>query len=135
MFSGLPNKITRGHSCLSCQQRKVRCDGQRPCSTCTKTGDACAPAKSSKTLKRRDAPVSDRLLSRLKRCEELLQAHGIKIEDDLTSNDRHRTRDMPAPASNNDDGQMIVESGHSRYLEKYGFPDLSKSLPQSRPDL
>lgn len=123
------NKITRGHSCLSCQQRKVRCDGQRPCSTCVRSGDQCAPAKSLKTIKRQDARsglVNDRLRSRLKRCEELLQASGIKIEDDVAPDERVQRdslRDVDTPASNVDDGQMIVEHGHSRYLEKCALLD------------
>ena len=50
-----------------------------------KSGDECTSAKVSKASRRRDVGsgiVSDRLLARLKRCEELLQAHGVKIEDD-----------------------------------------------------
>jgi Fungal Zn(2)-Cys(6) binuclear cluster domain len=119
------NKITRGHSCLSCQQRKVKCDGQRPCSTCVKSRDECTPAKFSKAFRRRavrSAASSDLLLSRLKQCEELLQAHGINIEDERVVSDNHGAQDARAPASNSDEGKMIFDQGRPRYVEKYCYP-------------
>ena len=72
-------------------------------------------------MQRRDARSglkSDRLLSRLKRCEALLQTYGVKIEDDYDAGDKDSTRDAPAAATSSDDWQMIVEQGRSRYVEK-----------------
>lgn len=63
--------------------------------------------------------ISNRLLSSLKRCEELLQARGVKLEDDPATSDTKSSQDILAPASTIDEGQMIDEHGHSRYLEKY----------------
>ncbi|KAK1994352.1 hypothetical protein LX36DRAFT_641563 [Colletotrichum falcatum] len=34
-------KITRGHSCVPCQQRKIRCNGQAPCAYCMRTRKDC----------------------------------------------------------------------------------------------
>jgi hypothetical protein len=34
-------RITRGHSCVPCQHRKIRCTGQAPCAYCIKTGKDC----------------------------------------------------------------------------------------------
>ncbi|KAI5456769.1 fungal-specific transcription factor domain-containing protein [Mariannaea sp. PMI_226] len=34
-------KITRGHSCVPCQHRKIRCNGQTPCAYCIRTGKDC----------------------------------------------------------------------------------------------
>ncbi|UZP35096.1 hypothetical protein NXS19_002912 [Fusarium pseudograminearum] len=34
-------KITRGHSCVPCQHRKIRCNGQTPCAYCIRTGKEC----------------------------------------------------------------------------------------------
>ena len=116
-------KITRGHSCLSCQQRKVRCDGRRPCSSCTKSGGECISAKVSTASRRRDVGsgiISNRLLARLKRCEELLQAHGTKIEEDCAAGESDGIKLAAASASKVTGGQMILEHGHSRYIEKYG---------------
>jgi len=33
--------ITRYHSCLRCQQRKIKCDGQNPCAACQKANAEC----------------------------------------------------------------------------------------------
>ncbi|KAF6835656.1 fungal specific transcription factor domain-containing protein [Colletotrichum plurivorum] len=34
-------RITRGHSCVPCQNRKIRCNGHAPCTYCIKTGKEC----------------------------------------------------------------------------------------------
>lgn len=34
-------KVTRGHSCVPCQHRKIRCNGQTPCAYCIRTGKEC----------------------------------------------------------------------------------------------
>jgi hypothetical protein len=74
-------------------------------------------------LGRRDARsgiINEHLLSRLKRCEELLQAHGLQIEDDRLGGEKD-TSMKAAPVSKSEEGQMIVEHGQSRYVEKYDF--------------
>ena len=89
-----------------------------------KTGDECGSAKSFKAVRRRDTGsgvVSDRVLARLKRCEELLEANGVKIENEPANGDRDNARDT-ASASKAADGHMIVERGHSRYIERKGYP-------------
>jgi Fungal Zn(2)-Cys(6) binuclear cluster domain len=129
-----PTKITRGHSCVPCQRRKVRCDGNRPCAACVKSGGECTSARSLKALRRRDAgagATADRLLARIRRCEELLQVQGVNVEDDGVAGDVDNARQASstATASKTADGQMIVEHGHSRYIERYSFPFLGQSFP------
>ena len=127
-------KITRGHSCILCYQRKVKCDGQRPCSTCRKSQAECisktptAPRRKVKTL----AAKEDQLLERLRRCEALLKLHGLNLDDNEgitgtctadTVNARgvHEESKSPDshPGTEVDNGKLIVEDGHSRYIEKY----------------
>lgn len=73
-------KLTRGTSCVLCQQRKVRCDKQKPCSNCVKAGAECRvvppqpPRRRKKRLQERD------LLERLKKYEDLLREHNIDFE-------------------------------------------------------
>lgn len=115
-------KVTRGHSCLACYQRKVRCDGKRPCSTCAKNGTECRPAtRQAKALRSREAPNAtdhDRLLTHLRRCEELLVAHGIDVEThQRTSGDDVSMRESLSPGVEDDDGHMIVQHGHTRFVE------------------
>lgn len=73
-------KLTRGTSCVLCQQRKVRCDKQKPCSNCVKAGAECRvvpplpPRRRKRRLQERD------LLERLRKYEDLLRQHNIKFD-------------------------------------------------------
>lgn len=112
----MSTRTTRGHSCVLCQQRKVKCDGKRPCSTCLRSGDECnsgvrnKPPRARQRLNRTGARVDD-LLLRLKQCEDALQAHEITVDDEPAP--------APVTSSQNTQGQMIVKGGDSRYVDKY----------------
>ncbi|KAM3519302.1 hypothetical protein NHJ13051_007593 [Beauveria bassiana] len=87
-------KLTRGTSCVLCQQRKVRCDKQKPCSNCVKAGADCRvvppqpPRRRKKRLQERD------LLDRLKKYEDLLRKHNIKFDAlDIKSEATHEDVD------------------------------------------
>ncbi|KAI0395124.1 hypothetical protein F5Y17DRAFT_225553 [Xylariaceae sp. FL0594] len=77
-------KVTRGHSCVLCQTRKVRCDKKKPCSNCAKAHVECRvvppqpPKRGKKHIPER---VSERdLIERLRKYEALLFQHGIDFE-------------------------------------------------------
>lgn len=74
-------KVTRGHSCLLCQQRKVRCDKSKPCSNCVKAGVECRviPPQPPRRRKKR-VPERD-LVERLRRYEVLLSQAGIEFDE------------------------------------------------------
>lgn len=73
-------KLTRGTSCVLCQQRKVRCDKNKPCANCVKAKVECRvvppqpPRRRKKRLQERD------LVDRLKKYESLLSENGVKFE-------------------------------------------------------
>ncbi|KAG5981389.1 hypothetical protein E4U54_006652, partial [Claviceps lovelessii] len=73
-------KLTRGTSCVLCQQRKVRCDKKKPCAGCVKLGVDCRvvppqpPRRRKKRLREKD------LLDRLRKYEALLTENGIKYD-------------------------------------------------------
>ncbi|KAI1487406.1 hypothetical protein F5X96DRAFT_150373 [Biscogniauxia mediterranea] len=73
-------KVTRGHSCVLCQQRKVRCDKKKPCSNCVKAGVECrvVPPQPPRRRKKR-IPERD-LVDRLRKYETLLSQNGIEFE-------------------------------------------------------
>lgn len=73
-------KVTRGHSCILCQQRKVRCDKSKPCSNCVKAGVECrvVPPQPPRRRKKR-VPERD-LVDRLRKYEAMLTQHGIEFE-------------------------------------------------------
>lgn len=73
-------KLTRGTSCVLCQQRKVRCDKNKPCANCVKAKVECRvippqpPRRRKKRLQEKD------LIDRLKKYETLLAEHGVKVD-------------------------------------------------------
>ncbi|KAF4434828.1 Zn(2)-C6 fungal-type DNA-binding domain, partial [Fusarium albosuccineum] len=73
-------KLTRGTSCVLCQQRKVRCDKNKPCANCVKANVECRvippqpPRRRKKRLQEKD------LIDRLKRYESLLAEHGVRVD-------------------------------------------------------
>jgi hypothetical protein len=85
-------KLTRGTSCVLCQQRKVRCDKNKPCANCVKAKVECRvippqpPRRRKKRLQERD------LIERLKKYESLLAENGVKFESigqELRSSDNN----------------------------------------------
>lgn len=121
MLSSGP-RITRGHSCDFCQQRKVRCDGHRPCSTCLRNGQECIRRIRPKTQGRKNkdsavAGVADHLARRLELCERALQAHGISL-DDRGEPDKKPSLRLTNSSRSAPEGHLISEKAQSRYVEK-----------------
>ena len=72
-------KLQRVLACVSCQQRKVRCDRNFPCANCIKSRTQCIPATQVSRRKRRRLPERD-LLQRLRKYEDLLRQNNVKFE-------------------------------------------------------
>jgi len=68
------------HPCVLCQQRKVKCDRELPCSNCQK---ACAECISPSTLpprpRKRRFPEAE-LLARIRKYEHHLRSYGADID-------------------------------------------------------
>ncbi|KAL4894055.1 fungal-specific transcription factor domain-containing protein [Aspergillus ambiguus] len=69
--------LTRGHSCVLCQQRKVRCDQEKPCSNCVKARAECRVAPPAPRRRRARKLQGYELIERLQRYETLMSQHGI----------------------------------------------------------
>lgn len=65
-------------ACVSCQQRKVKCDRQWPCANCLRSGVDCVYSNSTRPRRRR-FPERE-LLDRLRHYEGLLRASNIAFE-------------------------------------------------------
>ncbi|KAF2268871.1 hypothetical protein CC78DRAFT_510117 [Lojkania enalia] len=74
------SKPQRVLACVSCQQRKVKCDRKFPCVHCIKSRTQCVPATLAPRRRRRVFPEQDELLDRLRRYEELLRQNNIDFE-------------------------------------------------------
>ncbi|RDW85406.1 hypothetical protein BP5796_03731 [Coleophoma crateriformis] len=136
------NKITRGHSCLVCQQRKVKCDGQRPCLTCSKNGVDCVtkPPAQPRRRKDRQAPRQD-VLSRIQNLErELLITKSEEKDSTGSTPTLGTTNPEPTPTASssrspkkNSDGVMVQEGEHSRYVENNLWASLKNELQTPNP--
>lgn len=66
-------------ACITCQQRKVRCDRKSPCANCVRSRVQCVPAALAPRPRRRRFPEQE-LLERLRHYEELLRNNGVGFE-------------------------------------------------------
>ncbi len=73
-------KLTRGHSCVLCQQRKVRCDKQKPCANCVKAQVECRVVPPQPPRRRKKKPHERDLIERLRKYESLLSQHGVNFD-------------------------------------------------------
>ncbi|EHK20419.1 uncharacterized protein TRIVIDRAFT_192982 [Trichoderma virens Gv29-8] len=73
-------KLTRGTSCVLCQQRKVRCDKNKPCANCVKAGAECRVVAPQPPRRRRKKLQEKDLLERLRKYETLLAQNGVKFD-------------------------------------------------------
>ncbi|KAJ5611252.1 hypothetical protein N7510_007971 [Penicillium lagena] len=84
--------LTRGHSCVLCQQRKVRCDQQKPCSNCVRAQVECKIVPLQPARRRKKKLHERELIERLKKCEALLAQHGVDF--DSVEDNREDTVDI-----------------------------------------
>lgn len=66
-------------ACVSCQQRKIKCDRHFPCSHCLRAGISCVPASLVPRQRRRRFPERD-LLQRLRQYEDLLRQNNVDFQ-------------------------------------------------------
>jgi DNA-binding XRE family transcriptional regulator len=74
-----PAKPARVLACVLCQQRKVKCNREFPCTNCIKSRAQCVPATQLARRRRRRLSGHD-LLGRLRHYEELLDKNNIPFE-------------------------------------------------------
>lgn len=131
-----PSSDLKGYSCVSCRQRKVRCDRRAPCMNCTKAEKQCDFIAPVRGKRKRTKPPRETLHARLKRYEEMLRAYGAKIEpsdgtegsDSEAESQSHNTpesSDGPMPKVERQDREdpippkFIMKEGTSRYYDRY----------------
>lgn len=70
----------KDHSCLTCRQRKIKCDRRSPCSNCVKAAQQCTFVAPTRGKRKRTKPPREGLHAKVRRYEELLRSYGVKIE-------------------------------------------------------
>ncbi|CAG8972941.1 hypothetical protein HYALB_00001361 [Hymenoscyphus albidus] len=152
----LPSKNTRGHSCVLCQRRKVRCDRQKPCSNCLKSRAECVPSAPPLPRRRQKKVTETDLLAKVRRYEHLLKNHGILTEEDDDAEgegpgaeekrvERHEyksSRENGGPphqsmcistkAPEAVTGALITNKGESHYVENTLWENLREEIEDPR---
>ncbi|RFU31907.1 hypothetical protein B7463_g4408, partial [Scytalidium lignicola] len=123
-------KITRGHSCILCQQRKVRCDRAKPCSNCIKAKAECIHRAPIPPRRRKKKSSEANLVARLKKAEELLRKHGVPFEYDNVEEEAEMALPF-SPKSNPVKGTLLAERGNSRLIENPLWVNLKEEIQES----
>jgi len=113
-------------SCLTCRQRKVKCDKQSPCAGCQKSRFSCTyPARARSRTKN---PGSNQALKvRLERLENLVQT----LDKSSTKDDMHtplENRSGQGVESSTSLGRLVTEGEESRYIENSFWITLSNEV-------
>ncbi|EER28517.1 Fungal specific transcription factor, putative [Coccidioides posadasii C735 delta SOWgp] len=126
----------RLHSCQLCQQRKVKCDRQQPCSGCAKAGTDCVYRAPAPPRRRKRRSPEEILRARLRRYEAILKNLGVNVDanegtgpgekDDgpvsshdaaQAPKDTSKTRPEDVACLGSKLGRLIVVDGKPRFLE------------------
>ena len=139
-------KASKGLACVFCQARKVKCDRQRPCASCTKSRVECTYRARQAPRRRHNKATEVSLRARLSRLEELLKT-AVSRNESIEADDSSPGAKTTSPASEDTDtvsmqlhnslnfaddpkappdvgpftasGRLVSDHGRSRYIEKY----------------
>lgn len=107
------------YSCLSCRQRKVKCDRHSPCSNCTRANSQCSFVAPVRRKRTRTKPQKEGLHAKLQRYEELLRSYGAKIEPSEHDDDLDEELDSAGDTPMTEDTRLDVkEAGRSAAPEE-----------------
>ncbi|KAH7110171.1 hypothetical protein EDB81DRAFT_768977 [Dactylonectria macrodidyma] len=95
-----PDQTKPLRNCISCKERKVRCDRRRPCSKCTKAHQDCVVPTTGRILRQprriRPEPTTMTrrqmdLVSRIRRLEDMVDHLHARYNGKQTKQDEGRT--------------------------------------------
>ena len=120
-------EASRAHACVLCQQRKVKCSRETPCSACIKSRVECVYRDPAPPRRRKRRSPED-ILAKLKRYEELLQKAGVKVDPVGGAGDDEHFEDYDSRRNSE------VESASRNAQDEYATRQipLSDGLPSER---
>ncbi|KAF3386177.1 Bikaverin cluster transcription factor bik5 [Penicillium rolfsii] len=138
--------LTRPHqhirSCLFCRSRKVKCDRQKPCANCIRTGAECVyPSGPGRAPKRPRRPLDKRVLDRLADLEALvrrLDATEAGSQPARGSTPTNLTADPttePKDGSNQIEqqfGRLVIDNTRSCYVSNILWASLGDEIEELR---
>jgi hypothetical protein len=137
-----PTPHMQSFSCLTCRQRKVKCDRRSPCSNCTRADKQCSFVAPVRGRRRRLKPPKEGLHAKLRRYERLLESYGAT---GLSTPSQNSDQDMDSDASgqrdrwdsgDSCDGQktkarLVLDRGNSRYYDSPLWSNLGEAVSNS----
>lgn len=137
-FQDSSSRIT--HACLTCRQRKVRCDLKSPCSSCVKAGRPCvrstpAPKRARRTSQRalETQEREEALLKRLHKLEavvETLKSSTSVIDGSIRQDDHddHLIEDEHERINQGKAVRLLAGNGRSRYVSDRFWASLTAEV-------
>lgn len=95
----LPERGPQPHSCAICQRRKVKCDRSDPCANCIKHRVQCLYVAPAPPRRRKRQSPDPQLHAKVRRYEEILQQHGVKVDELNGNHDSDRSIEAPTATS------------------------------------
>ncbi|KAF5009747.1 hypothetical protein FDECE_4093 [Fusarium decemcellulare] len=127
-------------ACVLCQQRKIKCDRNFPCSNCIKASVVCTPSTPAPARKRRRP--NQVLQERLTKLEALLDqysAAGPPPQTDETPQEASGASSAPSPmppSATSDSplpaGKIVVEDGSVKFMDSYLWGIIHENLKEMR---
>lgn len=111
-------KNQKVHPCVLCQQRKVKCDRNEPCSNCIKANVECIPAPVLQPRKRKRRFPEAELLERLRRYEHHLRSLGADVDTINRESIREGNRSASTATTT-----IKSNCSHSSSPLHYGLPE------------
>ncbi|KAI0201089.1 fungal-specific transcription factor domain-containing protein [Astrocystis sublimbata] len=105
-----PGKMPRVLACVLCQNRKIKCDRNSPCSNCLRANVPCTPSTPAPPRKRR-RPNQD-LQQRLARCEELLSEY-------TTSQQPPSTEPSQSQSNWRAQGKLVIDDDGTKFTDSH----------------
>ncbi|KAI0024400.1 fungal-specific transcription factor domain-containing protein [Xylariomycetidae sp. FL0641] len=124
MSAAPPPKPPRVLACVLCQNRKIKCDRNSPCSNCVKSNVTCTPSTPAPARKRR-RPNQD-LQQRLARCEELLSQYA-NAKPDASASDSPSPDEPWKPL-----GKLVVDDGGVKFMDSFLWANIHDELSAMR---
>ncbi|KAJ5630959.1 uncharacterized protein N7484_011059 [Penicillium longicatenatum] len=106
--------LPRGQSCILCQQRKVRCDQQKPCTGCVRAQVECKVAPIQPARRKKRKIQEGDLIDRLKKYEALMARNGIDFNSILDNERERNTSEMPSDVLDLSPGPASPKTEKSR---------------------
>ncbi|KAI9934370.1 hypothetical protein ASPWEDRAFT_25950 [Aspergillus wentii DTO 134E9] len=122
--------MTAKRSCITCNQRKIRCSKQSPCSNCVRSGVECVIPGARKHPRRVNRPKKGELLERIGELEE--EVRRLKEGQSGCACTRG---DPPAVADGvgypeSQFGRLVVDRGRSRYVSDAALVSLGDQIEE-----